>query len=178
MARKRTTEATSEQGTEGNDVFDDVIAARAEEQPKGQGGEILPSAAEGTRLPEQGRAAAVGRKQYKQAADPRGELILDLSNDPNGPQARLLRSQRGNMWIQFGENPGREITSQLREAGFDWKGDASTDFAKGAWILPLDPDRKWQGHAHAQEVFYDLVNQVRATNGLAAFVPGAAQSAG
>lgn len=120
----------------------------------------------------------ITKRQFKPAPDPRGEHIIQLSLEDPDFKARLLRSSRDNMWIQFTKNPGKEYTQQIDAAGFDWKSDARDQegFARGAWIMHIDEDRKWQGHAHAQEVFYDVVNQIRAKNGMEPFVPGAGQA--
>jgi hypothetical protein len=124
-----------------------------------------------------GHADAIGRKEYKKAADPRGSHIIMLSADPKGPKARMLRSnENGAMLIQFTENPGKEITGQLREANFDWKGWIETEFAKGAWVIPLEPGNEWRNHAHTETVFKDVVNQIREKNGVEPFVPGAGQA--
>jgi hypothetical protein len=127
---------------------------------------------------EQPARNGITKRQYKPAPDPRGELTVQLSLEDPEFKARLSRSSRDNMWIQFSKNPGKEYTDQIREAGFDWKHDARDEegFAKGAWIMHLDEGRKWQGHGHAQDVIYDVINQIRAKNGMEAFVPGAGQA--
>lgn len=179
MGRKRTAEATDTLPPEtAPDVFDQAIADRQ----AAEAAQVVAQVAEATAMPENGHtshAAAVGKKKYTPAKDPRGMHIIDLSPDPKGPKARLLRSEKHkDMWVQFTENPGKEITDQLKESGFHWERRAETEFAKGAWLLPLEPGNEWRGHAHAERVFQDVVNQIREKNGMEAFVPGAAQSAG
>lgn len=77
------------------------------------------------------------------------------------------------MLIQFSENPGKEFTKQIADAGFRWESRASSDFAKGAWVIDLQPGNEWRNHALAQETFRDVVNQIRDKAGMDAFVPGA-----
>jgi hypothetical protein len=85
------------------------------------------------------------KREYKPQADPFGAHIIDLSNDPDGPKARLLRSrQHEDMWIQFSENPGKEYTDKLRDAGFHWESRAHSDFASGAWVIELEAGREWR----------------------------------
>jgi hypothetical protein len=184
MVRSRKAEAETQQ-PEGPDVFDEQIAARAEamqnppQTPDTRVAEIVESVAESTRMPTNGHTATVAKKQYKRQADPFGGHIIDLSEEKDAPQARFLRSNDNQaMLLQFSENPGKEITDQLKDAGFHWEPRANSDFAKGAWIINLEPGREWRNHAHAEKVFQDVVNQIRDKNGMDPFVPGAAQSAG
>jgi hypothetical protein len=119
----------------------------------------------------------IAKKQYKRAPDPRGMHIIDLSPDPKGPKARLLRSNDHEaMLIQFSEKPEPEILNQLREAGFRWENRANSDFARGSWVINLERGNEWRNHAHAEAVFQSVVNQIREKNGMDPFVPGAAQS--
>jgi len=205
MARSRSKTAEAPVIDTGNDVFDEQIAARAEamqnrpELPV-KTGEIIQSVADAYQMPPEnpatgyianpsstrreptsasGYAATVNKKEYKPLADPFGSAIIDLSHDPKGPKARLLRSnENGAMLIQFSENPGEEIRGQLKEAGLHWEPRAHSDFAKGAWIIALEEGREWRNHAHAEEVFKDVVNQIRERNGMEPFVSGAGQAAG
>ncbi len=198
-SRSKTAEASETAVAEAPDVFDQQIAARAEEmqnRPE-QAAQIVQSVAETMGMPSEepvtahianpsstrresaagnGYATGVKRKDFKPLADPFGGHTISLSEDPKGPQARLLRSkQHADMWIQFTENPGEEIRGQLKEAGFHWENRAVSDFAKGAWVIGMEPGNEWRNHAHAEEVFREIVNQIREANGMEPFVPGAAQ---
>lgn len=165
------------------DIFDQQIAAN---QAAAQ--QVVNETAESMRMPPAQPSAPqpssngthadkVGKREYKPQPDPFGAMTVALSSDPDGPQARLLRSrEHQDMWIQFSENPGKEYTSQIGRAGFDWQSRAHSDFAKGAWVLPLEEGREWQAHAKAEKTFIDVVNQIRDKNGMGAFVTGAAQS--
>ncbi len=127
--------------------------------------------------PRSGHSAAVGKREFKKHADPFGAHTILLSPDPKGPRARLLRSNDNQaMLIQFSENPGKEITDQLKSAGLHWERRAESDFAKGAWIIHLEQGNEWRNHALAEQVFRDVVNQLREKNGMEAFVPGAGQA--
>ena len=154
------------------DIFDDVIAQRkaAEAgQPSREPGDDTAS--------EEPARGGITRKQVKPAPDPRGMHIISLSPDPKGPKARLLRSNDHEaMLIQFSEKPEPEILDQLRESGFRWENRAHSDFARGAWIIGLEAGNEWRNHAHAEEVFKNVVNQIRAKNNMEPFVPGAGQS--
>jgi hypothetical protein len=204
MARSRSKTAEATDTPETDDIFDRQIAARAEamqnrpEDLQVKTGEIIHSVADAYQMPAEkpmtahianpsstrrepntaGYASSIKKKEYKPLPDPFGNAIVSLSTDPDGPKARILRSNDNHaMLLQFSENPGKEITDQIKDAGFHWETRAHSDFAKGAWIIALEEGREWRNHAHAEEVFKDVVNQIREKNGMEPFVSGAGQSA-
>ena len=131
-----------------------------------------PSSTRREPIPAGDRASTVKRREYKRQPDPTGMHTIALSDDAKGPKARLLRSQDHNdMWIQFSENPGEEIRGQLKDAGLQWEPRAHSDFARGAWVIPLEEGKEWRNHAHAEQVFMDIVNQIRAKNGMEDYLP-------
>jgi hypothetical protein len=123
-------------------------------------------------------ASRPAKRDFKPLPDPTGIMTVALSEGDKAPEARLLRSkEHGDMWMQFSENPGEEIRGQLKEAGFIWEPRAVSDFARGAWVLPLEPGNEWRNHAYAEGAFKDVVNQIRERNGMEPFVSGAGQGA-
>jgi hypothetical protein len=111
------------------------------------------------------------------AADPFGGHTINLTAEPNGLRARFLRSdEHGDVWIQFSKNPGKQYTEQLDAEGFRWETRARSDFAKGAWVLELEPGQEWRNHSRAEQAFLKVVNQIREANGLEEFVPMAGKA--
>jgi hypothetical protein len=116
-------------------------------------------------------------KVPERPADPFGSHTISLTAEPDGLRARFLRSnEHGDVWIQFSENPGKQYTQQLDAEGFRWESRARSDFAKGAWVLDLEPGQEWRNHARAEQVFLKVVNQIREANGLDEFVPMAGKA--
>lgn len=111
------------------------------------------------------------------AADPFGGHTINLTAEPDGLRARFLRSdEHGDVWIQFSKNPGKQYTEQLDAEGFRWETRARSDFAKGAWVLELEPGQEWRNHSRAEQTFLKVANQIREANGLEEFVPMAGKA--
>lgn len=91
--------------------------------------------------------------------DPFGLASVALTDEKNGPVARLFRNNRFQaMAIQFPEKPAPEIIEQLRDAGFKWRSDDKV------WTTQLDPAAKWQTQANAEKLFFKLTSEIREAN--------------
>jgi hypothetical protein len=127
------------------DVFDEAIAAR--QQP--------PAEAPGTPEP-----AATGFAGQVKRPDPFGEMTIALSNNNDGPKARLYRSHRfQQLAIQLDEKPDEGIRQRLRDDGWTWRP------AEGAWTKQLG-EQPGQTHRKAQAFFVAIANDIRQANGL------------
>ena len=99
--------------------------------------------------------------------DPRSIDQISLDNDRNGLQMRLLRSHRHrDVWIQFDQNPGKEITDQVKAEGFRWEPRAEIGEKNGAWVKPLEEGREVRMMLDAERLFLNLGNQIRESKGL------------
>lgn len=105
--------------------------------------------------------------QRAKIPDPFGAITISLTDDNDGPKARLLRSRDHNdMWLQFDEKPDPAILDQIKAEGFRWESRARDGDHKGAWVKELDPDQAWRTHADAERLLKDVANQIREKNGL------------
>jgi hypothetical protein len=98
--------------------------------------------------------------------DPRSIDQISLDADPAGPKMRLLRSRRGEVWIQFDANPGREATDPIKAEGFRWEPRAEVNGRPGAWVKRLEPGREVRTMLDAERLFRDTGNRVRGQKGL------------
>ena len=91
---------------------------------------------------------------------------------PDGKfRARFLRSNENEaMLIQFNQRPDPQFLDMLREEGLRWEPRAHSDFAKGAWIMDLQPGQEWRNHSRTEQAFIKVVNAIREANGLEEFV--------
>lgn len=94
-------------------------------------------------------------------------VTIALTDDKEGPKVRLNRNFRERaLEMQFDENPGREITDQLKAEGWRWESRARYGDHKGAWIMRLEQGYEVRAEADARRLLKDVANQIRANNGL------------
>jgi hypothetical protein len=137
------------------DVFDEQIAARQAEAAtaaREQAERAEPEGSERTRV---------------RLPDPYNLVTISLSDEKTGPKVRLLRSrQHGDLWLQFDQNPGQEITSAIKDEGWHWEARAGYQDHKGAWVKPLEPGNEWSNEMDAKALLKDVANRIRAERGL------------
>ncbi len=164
----------------GGDIFDEQARLREQERQAAEAQRTPPATqAEqqpASREPNDGEPASAthasrvtpnGERQRAKIPDPFGILGIALTDEKDGPRAHLLRSRDHNdMWIQFDENPGREITDQIKAEGFRWEPRAWSGDRKGAWVKPLEEGQEWRTQADAERLLRDMANQIREKNGL------------
>jgi hypothetical protein len=127
------------------DVFDEAIAARGQPPAEAKAAAESPSTGFATRV---------------KRPDPFSQMTIALSNDNEGPKARLYRSHRfQQMAIQFDEKPDEDIRQRLRDDGWTWRP------AEGAWTKQLG-EQPGQAHRKAQALFTSIANDIRHANGL------------
>jgi len=100
-------------------------------------------------------------KNRNELPDPHSIDQISLSEAKDGAMMRLLRSHRfRQMQIQFDEKPLKDVTLQLKDAGWTWNHHDKT------WFLPLGRGTEISKTIDAERLFKQLADQIRESKGL------------